>query len=72
MQVSDMDVFVEIIIINQLLQYKEKSFSPKVGPPEKKEKFHSKSRKREPESKFKQNVWRTRRGESGGGNRLER
>jgi hypothetical protein len=54
MQVSDtLDVFLEIIIINQLLQYKEKSFGLKVGPPEKKEKFHSKSRKREPENTFK-------------------
>lgn len=55
MQVTDMlDVFLGIIIINQVLQYKEKSFGPKIGPPEKKkEKFHSKSRKREPRNKFK-------------------
>jgi len=53
MQVIDIvDVFL-VIIINQILQYKEKSFSPKVGPPEKKEKFHSKSRKRKPENIFK-------------------
>jgi hypothetical protein len=53
MQVTDMlDVFLGIII-NQVLQYKEKSFGPKIGPPEKKETFHSKSRKREPIKKFK-------------------
>lgn len=54
MQVSDIeDVFLGIIIMDQILQYKERSFGPKVGPPEKKEKFHSKSRKREPKKKFK-------------------
>lgn len=54
MQVTDMlDVFLGIIIINQVLQYKEKSFGPKIGPPEKKEKFHSKSRKKEPRKKLK-------------------
>jgi hypothetical protein len=54
MQVTDMlDVFLGIIIINHVLQYKEKSIGPKIGPPEKKETFHSKSRKREPRKKFK-------------------
>lgn len=48
-----LDVFLGIIIINQVLQYKEKSFGPKIGPPEKKEKFHSKSRKKEPRKKLK-------------------
>jgi hypothetical protein len=63
MQVIDMIDVVLVIIINQILQYTEKSFSPKVGPPEKKERFHSKSRKREPENKFKLSAWRTRREE---------